>query len=234
MRQATARARWMDVADVPQTEGWAASQPRVQGLSLLERWSPEQFARDQIRHLVRRIFFAPGSKVRQVAFSPIDTQADTAPVCSLVGHELSGSTDSDVAVVGCERSIERVEDQNGVIRATEVEQSDATHPRPNLWLMPANAGSDWQLGSAMRTYLEDIRREFGYSIVRTPCLSASEEAWALADWADGLVLVISAQRTRRAAALKIREMLTEARVRVLGAVLSEREFPVPEKIYRRL
>ncbi len=86
----------------------------------------------------------------------------------------------------------------------------------------------------MRTYLEDVRREFEYSIVRAPSLSTSEEAWALAEWADGLVLVVSARQTRRASAIKIRQMLAEARVQVLGAVLSEREFPIPWKIYRRL
>ena len=104
----------------------------------------------------------------------------------------------------------------------------------NLWFMPANAGLQWRLGASMRMYLEDVRREFEYSIVRAPSLSTSEEAWALAEWADGLVLVVSARQTRRASAIKIRQMLTEARVRVLGAVLSEREFPIPWKIYRRL
>jgi Mrp family chromosome partitioning ATPase len=52
--------------------------------------------------------------------------------------------------------------------------------------------------------------------------------------ADGLILVLSAQRTRRATALKVKQMLEEAQVRILGAVLSDREFPMPERIYRRL
>jgi len=56
----------------------------------------------------------------------------------------------------------------------------------------------------------------------------------MAQIADGVVLVVSAERTRRAAACKIKEMLEAAQVRLLGAVLSDREFPIPERIYRRL
>lgn len=231
MREATARAIW-DFADTPQT---FSESKRIEQPELLEGWNSGQFARDQIRHLVRQIFFAPGAQVRQVAFSSIDPPGDSASICAMVGDELSVSTNAEVAVVGANRTTGRL---GNVKEPVEVlprkESGEATQPRANLWFMPANAGPQWRLGAAMRTYLQDIRREFEYSIVQAPALAVGEEAWALAEWADGLVLVISAKQTRRAAAVKIREMLTEARVRVLGTVLSEREFPIPEKIYRRL
>ncbi len=235
MREATAKAIWPGVVDVPQSEQCEERRPGTQELALPESWSPEQFAKDQIRHLVRQIFFAPGLQVRQVAFSSIDCEADTASVCAFVGNELSGYTVSEVAVVGAEQSTLRLANEDHVVKFNDVKEAeDVAHPRTNLWFMPANAGLQWRLGASMRMYLEDVRREFEYSIVRAPSLSTSEEAWALAEWADGLVLVVSARQTRRASAIKIRQMLTEARVRVLGAVLSEREFPIPWKIYRRL
>jgi Mrp family chromosome partitioning ATPase len=46
--------------------------------------------------------------------------------------------------------------------------------------------------------------------------------------------VVSAQRTRRAAARTIKQALEAAHARILGTVLSERTFPVPEALYRRL
>ncbi len=235
MREATAKAIWPDAGDVPQSEQRVERRPVSQEVALQDGWSPEQFAKDQIRHLVRQIFFVPGLQVRQVAFSPIDAEAETASVCARVGDELSGMTDSDVAVVGAERRSVQLANEDHVVRFDDVKQAeDVAHPRTNLWFMPANAGVQWQLGASMRAYLEDVRREFEYSVVRTESLSTSEEAWALAEWADGLVLVVSARETRRASAIKIRQMLAEARVRVLGAILSEREFPIPWKIYRRL
>jgi Mrp family chromosome partitioning ATPase len=52
--------------------------------------------------------------------------------------------------------------------------------------------------------------------------------------ADGIILVLDARSTRRATARKIKETLQGARSQILGTVLSERVFPVPESIYRRL
>jgi Mrp family chromosome partitioning ATPase len=56
----------------------------------------------------------------------------------------------------------------------------------------------------------------------------------MAEFTDGIVLVLSAQHTRRAAALRIKEKVDEAHVRLLGTVLSDREFPIPQRLYRRL
>jgi Mrp family chromosome partitioning ATPase len=55
----------------------------------------------------------------------------------------------------------------------------------------------------------------------------------LGQLADGVILVLEAHTTRKAAARKIKESLG-AQSRILGIVLTERRFPVPERIYRRL
>jgi Mrp family chromosome partitioning ATPase len=52
--------------------------------------------------------------------------------------------------------------------------------------------------------------------------------------ADGIVLVLSAERTRRVTARNMKDRIEGAHARVLGTVLCDREFPIPEKIYRRL
>jgi Mrp family chromosome partitioning ATPase len=52
--------------------------------------------------------------------------------------------------------------------------------------------------------------------------------------ADGIILVLEAHNTRRAIARKIIETFEAAQVRVLGIVLSQRTFPLPEWMYRRL
>src|SRR5258708_26835679 len=52
--------------------------------------------------------------------------------------------------------------------------------------------------------------------------------------ADGVILVLSAQRTRRVTARNVKEGLERAEARILGTVLSDRDFPIPERIYRRV
>jgi Mrp family chromosome partitioning ATPase len=56
----------------------------------------------------------------------------------------------------------------------------------------------------------------------------------LGELADGIVLVLGANSTRKATARKIKNTLETMRSQILGTVLSERAFPIPEWIYRRL
>jgi Mrp family chromosome partitioning ATPase len=107
--------------------------------------------------------------------------------------------------------------------------------RNNLWLLPPNeGGEDGVSMSSTQAQLSDLRREFEYSIVEARPAGESDEAMAMAQFADGIILVLSARHTRRATALKIKEALVAAEANLLGTVLSDREFPIPERIYRRL
>jgi Mrp family chromosome partitioning ATPase len=104
-----------------------------------------------------------------------------------------------------------------------------------LWFVPAlgkNAG-DGKMTS-VHSYLGEVRREFEYSIVEAPSAGESNEVTAMAQFADGIILVLSANKTRRATARKIKETLETAQARLLGTVLSDRVFPIPDAIYRRL
>ena len=51
---------------------------------------------------------------------------------------------------------------------------------------------------------------------------------------DAAVLVVTAGRTRRDVALRAKQILQHFDVELLGTVLVERTFPIPEPIYRRL
>ncbi len=51
---------------------------------------------------------------------------------------------------------------------------------------------------------------------------------------DGVILVLQANSTRRAAAQRAVQTLQATNARLLGSVLNGRTFPIPEGIYRRL
>lgn len=51
---------------------------------------------------------------------------------------------------------------------------------------------------------------------------------------DAAVLVVTAGRTHREVALRAAEMLRQFKVDLLGTILTERRFPIPDSIYRRL
>jgi Mrp family chromosome partitioning ATPase len=48
------------------------------------------------------------------------------------------------------------------------------------------------------------------------------------------VLVLTANKTRRLVAAQIKDQLSKAQVPLLGTVLTERRFPVPQGLYRSL
>jgi hypothetical protein len=54
------------------------------------------------------------------------------------------------------------------------------------------------------------------------------------DLCDAAVLLLTAGRTRRDVALRAKQILQQFDVELLGTVLVDRTFPIPESIYRRL
>ena len=206
-------------------------------------WNLEDFAREQIQGLVRQVFFSNAERpVRQVVFSAVEPETDVRNICRRVGEALSQETAETVALAGEYPEILRDADANqedATEHTAKDERAflrlDATRVRGNLWLLPAAKKNDVRVTTVeLHSYLCEMRREFKYSIVAGPSARESNQATAMARFADGIILVLSAHRTRRNTARKIVEALEAAQAHLLGTVLSDRMFPMPERIYRRL
>ena len=68
----------------------------------------------------------------------------------------------------------------------------------------------------------------------SPPVNVYSDAISLGQSADGVVLVVSANSTRKEAARKAKESLEMAGVCLLGAVMNKRTYPIPQVIYDRL
>jgi len=214
-----------------------------------DEWSPDSFAREQIRGLVRQVFFSNIARpVKQVVFSAVEADSDVGSICRLVGEALASKTQASIAVVS--RDVgpderEFVQEQNSPTAAEEssIRLNHATkRVAGNLWFVPDGgyfSADDVvlvRLNSPRLGYsrLAELRREFEYSIVQCPPAGESSAAAALGQLADGIILVLAAHRTRRTTARKVLETLRAAQVQLLGTVLSDRTFPIPKGIYSRL
>jgi len=218
-------------------------EPRVEVRNLRPAgsWNAENFAREQIRGLVRQVFFANTvPAVRQVVFSPVDPETDVRRVCRRVGEVLALEAAGNVALAGEHPQLYEPQLREECIAENEAkgvatQRQTTTRLRGNLWLVPFDRGGEDSFSTAsLYSHLSDLRREFEYSILEGASAGVSNEATAMAQLADGVILVLSAHRTRRATARSIKERLESAQARILGIVLSDRVFPIPEKIYRRL
>jgi len=200
-----------------------------------EVWNPEDFAREQIRGLVQRVFFASGGRpVTQVVFSGAEPHADVAGLCDQVGQALALETSAHIAVVGREMTAELASWSEGKAAIKSWSRQTAV----NLWRVPGFGMRECSEESGTGRYwisrLAELRKEFGYAVIEGPAAGISSEAALLGQLTDGIILVLGAHNTRRATARKIKETLEAAQSRILGTVLRERRFPVPERIYRRL
>jgi hypothetical protein len=212
--------------------------PPVEALCETRDWNPEDFAREQIRSLVRRVFFSGGTRqVRQVVFSAAGPNPDVADICDQVGQALAQETTSDIAIVGREPG------ESGAIRAPRYMgnatiKSWATQTAINLWRVPEfrvrECGEGSRTGRHWLSCLAELRNEFEYAVIHGPAAGISSDAALLGELTDGIILVLGANSTRRATARTIKATLEATRSRILGTVLSERTFPIPERIYRRL
>jgi Mrp family chromosome partitioning ATPase len=123
--------------------------------------------------------------------------------------------------------------KNGSIRDfAKVVRSD------NLWLLSCGSRPAQSAGllnsETMKARVSELREEFDYVLVDSPPLNMYADGVALAQLADGLVLVLEANSTRREAALKVAENLRAAQINILGAVLNKRTFPIPETLYKMM
>ena len=83
--------------------------PRCGVSSETNDWNPEDFAHEQIRGLVRRVFFTNGEEpVKQVVFCAAEPNTDVAGICDQVGRALALETPADVAIVERKQQVEQM------------------------------------------------------------------------------------------------------------------------------
>lgn len=202
-------------------------------------WNRKGFGEEQIRSLVRQVFLQTGPRAaRQVVFSAVDEKADVGEICSQVGHALSAQSQGNICIVeiGSEPSCESWRSSSSRQKFNSWRNS-SSRPSKKVWRMPSEIflQDEKTLSAAwLRGRLDELRLDFDYTIFQAPPAGQFSDALLLGHLCDGVVLILSANSTRRVAAKRVKEKLYSANARLLGTVLSDRKFPIPDGIYRRL
>jgi hypothetical protein len=177
-----------------------------------------------------------------VTLSPVDKGTDIREVCLRVGETLASQVAGSVCVVEADLPAPRPTAElpltsvafGGVGSLREVSRRLSSR----LWLVTQDVlmGEHQEGFSAawLRGRLAEIRLEFDYAVLQGPAAGVYSQAALLGHLCDGLILVLHANTTRRVAAKKVQETLRAAHARLLGTVLLERTFPIPQSIYRKL
>ena len=214
-----------------------------------EPLSFDQAAREECLKLVQRVFLGNPATLRQaIVFVGIDRGNGCSQLCTETARTLAANTSGSVCIVDADfrtssvASILGVSRQRGLAEALVDDGSVRKFTKQlkpsNLWLLSAGAFASNALNilnsDRLRLRMQELRKEFTYIIIDTPALNLYADAITLGRLADGVIVVVEADSTRRESALKGLESLREANIDVLGAVLNRRTFPIPDFIYRRL
>jgi len=189
---------------------------------------------EQIRALVQQLFFQhEAGRIRNACFAPIESSAQVAPMCLDIARALADEGKYDVGLIDA--------NYDGASLQRELQLDIPDHARgacavsSRLWLVPRQS---WWPQPDRHPVDRDIERlrdfmtEFDFSILC--CAPVSWLTARIAQSCDGLVLVLTANKTRRLVAAQIKEQLGKARIPLLGTVLAERRLPVPQGLYRKL
>jgi hypothetical protein len=172
-------------------------------------------SRAELSGLVTRVFSMPptGAGARAVLFCAVDSEEQADTIASDAASVVAEQTASPVCVVHVRGLTERFE----LVRSREAE------------LTTISMDAD----TACRR-LPGLSSEFDYVVLSTSEAAVTAPVLALASAVNGTVLLVSENRTRRKAARTIVDALQTSDVRLLGVVLTDRTYPIPPAIYRRL
>jgi protein-tyrosine kinase len=215
---------------------------------------PLQFAMESSEHaelakLVQRLFLLPdGNPPRTVVFTSSEPGDGCSWICARVGEILASQVAGSVCLVDANLQSPTLHEQfsvpnhhglsDALRKSGSIRGYVSQLSRRNLALL--SCGSDAKeahglvASDRMRSRLSELREEFEYILIDSSSLSVSNEAISMGAIADGVVLVLKANSTRKERARGAVQDLKNAKVRVLGAVLNQRTFPIPNSIYNKL
>jgi Mrp family chromosome partitioning ATPase len=228
-------------APVPQPAVFA--EPQASSLPMTET-EVEEFTK-----LVQRLFIVPGSESpRSVVLTAPERGTGCSWVCARVAEILSRQVAGSVCVVDANLRRPGLHSQFGVenhhglsdalVKSDPVRTFAHNLGRANLFMVSCGscteAAQNLLTSDRMRLRLSELRSEFDYVLLDAAALSDANDAVLLGCGTEGVVLVLKANASRRESARTAIHELQSAKARVLGAVLNQRTFPIPESIYNKI
>ncbi len=222
--------------------------PKVYSRSLRDR---HLLADDEVMKLVQRVFILPGSEngPGAVAFCGVSSGDGCSWVCAHAAEMLAEHGGGSVCVVDANLRTPSLHDYFRFENSKGFADGVKEEGRPmrelarrasgqHLWLITAGTVGREPNGSLnparLRTRIAELRNEFDHVLIDTPPINSYSDAILLGQMADGIVLVVGSNSTRREPARIAKESIEAAKIPILGAVLNKRTFPIPEALYRKL
>jgi protein-tyrosine kinase len=209
----------------------------------------EAISREEEIKLVHRIFPAGGQRSPQIVlFSAVESDAGCASICVRTAAILAARGDGRVCVADanlrspCLHHYFGIDNSRGlaeaVLESLPIQDFAQKHAEANLWILPGGSAAGQVsfpgVYDRLSSRMTELRGQFKYVVVHSSPLDLDSASILLSSCTDGVVMVVEADTTRRETARRMKQNLDAANVSVLGVVLNNRTFSIPEALYRRL
>ena len=201
------------------------------------------FANQQLTKLAQAVYGSSGVEGRhEVVLCGVDDDSSSSEICLALGRLLAHCSNQAVCLLDANVRTSRLSQLLNKDRLAAVPSStrEQVHKvEKDLWLMsmatigPSSADSV-VTPDQIKKCLDHLRNSFAFVLIDAPAVNTRSDASILGQLSNGVILVIEANSTRKASALKAKKTLQTMNVHLLGCVLNNRTFPIPEKLYRRL
>jgi len=201
---------------------------------------------EELNRLVQGLFLNGPTSARQVVFTGAGPRVGCTWICTHAAEVLCSQTTRDVCLVDANRGSPGIGEYFNIRNGPGFFDALATHDSMqrftwkvanNLWVMPAGGNLEGETVVSTDGFdlqLLELGRQFDFVLFDAAPVATNSSSLVIATLADGTVLVLKAGHTpRRAVGHALKELAT-AHAKVLGTVLNQRDYPVPEAIYQRL
>ena len=190
--------------------------------------------REQLEPLVNQIFFSSSNKaIRHVVVFGMDSDQRLGAICEGMAQIIASRTSAEIAVVEAIAGSQKAQQESG-----ESLEATARQVASGLWQVRVDMGADcWSIQDRESRGSANIRRlhaDFDCTITHTPPINQSSLGAVMGCFSDGVILVLRAGKTRRATAQSSLQLLRRNKIRVLGAILDDRKFPIPQSLYDKI
>lgn len=212
------------------------------GEEAVEQLRSDSLNRDMM-NLAQRVFLTEGpNSPHAVAFCSVDRNDGVSGICLELAKVLAAYSTRPVCLIDGNLHAALPSALLKANHSASVPEQDQYHCQeisPNLWHTAVKMLGSWtENGTApphqLKELLNYLRSRFHFIVIDSPEASGEGYATTFGQLADGTILVIEANSTRKVAALQAKKTMEAMNIRILGSVLNNRTFPIPERLYRRL
>lgn len=217
----------------------------VTGHPVAKEFIPADSGGLEMLRLVQTVFLSTnGAAPRQVVFCGVDDENGSSAVCAKAAWTLAAASSKPVCLIDANSRAQhlsrllRLENTIPFTGKSPSVREECVQIGSNLWFAGTSLLSDNHgvllPADELKRRMTQMDTAFEYVLIDAPGAGVCGDAAILGQVAESAILVVEANRTRRFKVARAKESFDSAGVQLLGTVLHNRSFPIPEKLYRRL